>query len=259
MGGTEKRLLVTGCGRSGTKYTAALLQKLGLDVRHEEMGADGIATWCMAVDSDDSPWGGGRRGVRFGAILHQVRHPLRVIPSLTTFTAPSWEYIARFLPGHADRPVLVRAAEYWYHWNLEAERIAAWRFRIETLPNVYREFCNRAGVRPNAEALRNTSTLVHSRKTRPGLRWARWLLDYVGIGQSTPKLDFMYDRASSYVGEPFTWAALERHAPGWAKPIQEMSIRYGYTTADDMVASGVASEGASGRVKDLQDGTVQPA
>ena len=242
MGGIDKRLLVTGCGRSGTKYTAALLQKLGLDVRHEEMGADGIATWCMAVDSDDSPWGGGRRGIRFGATLHQVRHPLSVIPSLTTFTAPSWDYIARFVPCKPDQPMIVRAAEYWYHWNIEAERTATWRFRIEKLPNVFREFCNRAGVRPDPEALRTTSTLVHSRKTRPWLRWARWVLDYTGIGQSTRKLDFMYNRDASYVGGPFTWEALEQHAPGWAKPIQEMAIRYGYTVADDMVAAGLTSD-----------------
>ena len=32
MGGIDKRLLVTGCGRSGTKYTAELLQKLEADV-----------------------------------------------------------------------------------------------------------------------------------------------------------------------------------------------------------------------------------
>jgi hypothetical protein len=98
MSGQEKRLLVTGCGRSGTKFIAALLQNLGMDVRHEQMGADGIATWCMAVESDDSPWGGGRRGVHFKTILHQVRHPLKVIPSLLTFTSPSWEFIEQYVP-----------------------------------------------------------------------------------------------------------------------------------------------------------------
>ena len=144
MNAIDKRLLVTGCGRSGTKYTAELLQKLGLDVRHEEMGADGISTWCMAVDSEDSPWGGGRRNIRFDARLHQVRHPLRVIPSLTTFTAPSWDFIAQHIPCAADEPILIRAAKYWYYWNLEAEKIATWRYRIETLPNVFQEFCSLA-------------------------------------------------------------------------------------------------------------------
>jgi hypothetical protein len=246
---------VTGCGRSGTKYTAELLQKLGLDIRHEEMGADGIATWCMAVDSEDSPWGGGRRGIRFGAILHQVRHPLKVIPSLTTFTAPSWEFIEKHIPCPANEPILLRAAKYWYYWNEQTEKVATWRYRIETLPNVFQEFCTRAGVNANADALEHTSTMVNSRKTRSFLKWARWILDYVRVGQSTCKLDFMYKRDSSYVDEPFTWAVLEKCAPGWSKKIQEMSMRYGYTAADDMIAAGLVAESD----KDIQDGAVQPA
>jgi hypothetical protein len=75
------------------------------------------------------------------------------------------------------------------------------------------------------------------------------------MGQSTKKLDFMYNRESSYVGGPFTWALLEKHAPGWSKRIQELSVRYGYTAADDMVASGLSSEVNKG----IEDGAVQPA
>lgn len=255
MKGLDRKLLVTGCGRSGTKYTAELLQKLGMDVRHEEMGADGIATWCMAVDSEDSPWGGGRRGIRFGAILHQVRHPLRVIPSLTTFTAPSWNYIAKYIPCPAEEPIVLRAAKYWYYWNEEAEKVATWRYRIEAIENVFPEFCARAGVKPSLEALHNTSTLVNSRKVRPLMKWARWILNYAHLGQSTRKLDFMYKRESSYFGEPFTWAVLEKWAPGWSKKIQAMSIRYGYNALDDMAAAGLPSEG----IKDIEDATFLPA
>jgi hypothetical protein len=255
MNAMDKRLLVTGCGRSGTKYAAELLQKLGLDIRHEEMGEDGIATWCMVVESEDSPWGGGRRNVQFAAVLHQVRHPLKVIPSLTTFTSPSWDFIARHIPCAVNEPLLLRAAKYYYYWNLEAEKIATWRYRIETLPNVFQEFCTRAGVKPRRDALGSTSTLVNSRTTRRGLRWVRWILDYVSLGQSTKKLDFMYDHRDNYVGERFTWDCLERVAPGWAKRIQEMAIRYGYTAADDTIAMGMESSG----VKEIEDGAMQTA
>ena len=31
-------LIVTGCGRTGTKYTAFALRRMGLDVRHERLG-----------------------------------------------------------------------------------------------------------------------------------------------------------------------------------------------------------------------------
>jgi hypothetical protein len=236
----EKPLLITGCGRSGTKYTAALLQNLGLDVRHEEMGADGIVTWCMAIESDDSPWGGGRRGIRFNTILQQVRHPLRVIPSLTTFTPSSWEFIARFCPCSCTEPVILRAAKYWYHWNLHAEQIAQWRFRIEAIESIFDEFCARVGVPARRDAIASTSTLTNSRKIKRGLGMMRYLLDRLGVGQSSKRFDFLYDRNRSYVGEPFTWDVLETHAPGWSKRIREISSRYGYSTADDLAAARIS-------------------
>ncbi len=250
----EKRLLITGCGRSGTKFAASLLQHLGLDVRHEEMGADGIATWCMAVQSDDSPWGGGRRSVKFATILHQVRHPLAVIPSLTTFTPPSWEFIAQHVSCPISEPILLRAAKYWYYWNLEAEKIAQWRYRIETLPNIFPAFCSRVGVKPDPTALAKTSTMVNSRKTRPALRWARYILDRLRLVPSKPAFDFLYNRNSCYLGHPFTWDVLEQHAPGWSKRIAELSIRYGYTAQDDLIAAGLSHHDS----KDIQDGSLQP-
>jgi hypothetical protein len=110
------------------------------------------------------------------------------------------------------------------------------------------------GVKPRRDALESTSTMINSRKTRRGLRWARYLLDRFKFGQSSSKFDFMYDRDSSYLDQPFTWEVLEQHAPGWSKRIQEISLRYGYTVQDDMVAAGVAS----GDLKDIDDASVQP-
>ena len=58
----KKKLLVTGCGRSGTLYITSYFQKLGLDVRHENpippngvMGNDGMLSWYMAVDDPNPP------------------------------------------------------------------------------------------------------------------------------------------------------------------------------------------------------------
>lgn len=42
-------LLITGCGRSGTHFTARLLQEIGLDVGHETLGKDGVASWKHIV------------------------------------------------------------------------------------------------------------------------------------------------------------------------------------------------------------------
>ena len=38
----QKRLLVIGCGRSGTKWFSELLKDHGLDIGHEHMGNDGV-------------------------------------------------------------------------------------------------------------------------------------------------------------------------------------------------------------------------
>jgi hypothetical protein len=257
MGGNERRVLITGCGRSGTKFTALLLQGLGLDVGHEQLGADGVSSWCMAVDSVDAPWGVGRRGLQFNPIFHQVRHPLKVISSLTTFTPPSWEFIARHVNCPADDPIVIRAAKYWYHWNRQTEHVAQWRYRIETLPGIFDEFCERLGVEPRRDVLRATSKMVNSRKTRRGFGLILRALGKFGIEQRSRALDFMYDSSASYLGKPFTWDVLEEHAPGWSARIRETSHRYGYTDEDDLAAVGLRSTLSSSHFKDIEGDAIQ--
>jgi hypothetical protein len=60
----RKRLLITGCGRSGTLCAPKIWQSLGLDIRHERpvqqdgvMGIDGFASWFMAADDPKPPSG----------------------------------------------------------------------------------------------------------------------------------------------------------------------------------------------------------
>jgi hypothetical protein len=233
----EKRVLITGCGRSGTKYVAALLRHLGLDVGHETMGKDGVANWCMAVDCEDSPWGGGRRGITFKTTLHQIRHPLKVIPSLITADERSWRFIERYVPCYMHEPILLRATKYWYYWNLEAERTAEWHYRVEGLKSVFNEFCSRVGVNVNHKALQKVSSLSNSRKVRPWLKWMTGVLERSHLDSTNPIFNFMYDRKLNYSTDAFTWEVLEEHAPGWAKRVQELAHRYGYTVDDDRAAA----------------------
>jgi len=231
MSDLEKRVLIVGCGRSGTKYAATLITNLGLDVPHEVMGKDGIATWCMAVDCEDSPWGGGRRGIAFKTILHQVRHPLKVIPSFTTANKQSWKFIERYVPISADEPVLLRATKYWYYWNLESERAAQWTYRVEDLNNIFPEFCARLGVNADYGILQKTNTSINTRKPSGSAR-PRSLLGWLARGRPAEKTDESF----SYTGEPFTWAVLEKHAPGWSSRIMDLARRYGYSVEDDHLA-----------------------
>jgi len=236
MSNEHYKILVTGCGRSGTKYIASVLQSMGLDVPHEDLGKDGAASWCMAVDSVEAPWGRGRRGATFDAIFHQVRHPLKVIPSLSTFTPPSWEFIEKYIPCPASDPTILRAAKYYYYWNLEAEKIAQWRYQVEEFPEVFDEFCRRINMPVRREVLAENSTMINSRKTRPGMGLVRRVLDKFGIGQRSPIQNILYNQKASYTGDEFTWEKLEEAAPGWSGRIREMSQRYGYTADDDAIA-----------------------
>lgn len=53
--------MIVGLGhpRSGTAFTADLLQQSGLDVKHEYLGKDGIVSWEIASLRAEVPWGDG--------------------------------------------------------------------------------------------------------------------------------------------------------------------------------------------------------
>ena len=161
-----RKFLVTGSGRSGTRYTALLLSELGLDVRHESLGSEGIVSWYAATDSDAVPYGPPSSRLVFRHVFHQVRHPLRVIPSLATLRPETWAFVARHVPCSPDDPPLVRCAKLWLHWNLLAERRAEWRYRIEDLPDIFDEFCRRFGVPCDRRALERLPRDVNTRPPR---------------------------------------------------------------------------------------------
>jgi hypothetical protein len=75
-----------------------------------------------------------------GLLLHQVRHPLRVIGSLITNTlfehyqhcGPEGEFLARHFDFGGD--LLTDAMRYYVHWNARCERDDRYlRYRIEDL------------------------------------------------------------------------------------------------------------------------------
>lgn len=128
--------LITGCGRSGTKYIAVALQQCGLGVRHEQMGKDGIVSGYYCFDAQQYP--GGRHPVPrpdFDVVLHQARHPLPTIASLQT--THSWKWACQFLPVTPNDPLLKRCCHHWLGYNEAAEKLAEYTYRIETLEEVW--------------------------------------------------------------------------------------------------------------------------
>jgi hypothetical protein len=225
---TRKKLLVTGCGRSGTKYISFLLRRLGYDVGHEKMRRDGAASWCMAVDSDEAPWGEGSRDYCFDQVFHQVRHPAVTIASLTTFSPVSWEFIAKHVPVDPTAPVLLRAANYWYHWNIAAEAVSGWRYRIEDFGGIYDDFCARLGVRPDRNKLAAVEPIVNTRYRGRQFHIYEELCERLRIPVSRRVGAAVSQRVQHEWTAESAWATLEAEHPALFELICRKASDYGY-------------------------------
>ena len=146
----KQKLLVIGCGRSGTNYMAKFLEESGYDIHHERAGTEGCVSWPMVVNYY-SPWELSN-GESFHHIFHQVRHPLDVITSwyenLDDLDEDEWNFIRRHLPqiSRSDS-LIVHCAKYWYYWNLLAEEKAEWQYQIEDIENILcPSFTNRSDL-----------------------------------------------------------------------------------------------------------------
>lgn len=133
--GEVSMLLITGCGRSGTKYTSAVLRQLGLDVRHEGAGKDGSVSSLWVVRDEYYPAFHEQDRPEFDEVLHQVRHPLNCIASLTTALMTSWHWNARHIDLDLTQPVLSIASSYWIQWNQLCERTAWVTYKVEDVPS----------------------------------------------------------------------------------------------------------------------------
>ena len=155
--------LITGAGRSGTKYMAAVLRRCGLDVGHERLGRDGIVSGFYCFEADRYP--GKSHPVprpTFDVILHQVRHPLKNIASIQT--GRSWRWTCRFLPVGVGAPLLTRCCYNWLVFNAEAERQAAFTYRIEALESAWSDLQRALGFTTPYAQIADVPRNVNARK-----------------------------------------------------------------------------------------------
>lgn len=200
-----KKILVVGCGRSGTTYIARFFQLSGLDVIHERStGSDGSASW-FALGGTYFPSDPITEGTEFEHVFHQVRHPLNVITSwlinVTNLKGWEWEFVRKHVPEISQYDsLLVQCAKYWYYWNLKAEKIAEWRYRIEDLPFVLSEFEMRLKFPFDATVFDMLPCNINT--------WAS-------------------------TSNKITWAELQRKLPKVLfKQLRGMAYRYGYSIVD---------------------------
>ena len=142
-----KRLLITGCPRSGTMFTSKVFNALGVNFGHESVYGlrqglrgkpanwgewEGEASWLSVpfLPLDDT------------VVLHQVRHPLGFVRSVC-----GWGFLSDASRDHHYSKVVgihapevytpdsepERGATMWRVWNEKAEAHAVMTYRIEDL------------------------------------------------------------------------------------------------------------------------------
>lgn len=196
-------ILIVALPHSGTLYISTVLKNLGLEVGHERRGKDGSVAWHLAAVGP--PWDIGRLPgllrpyyTHYDCILHQVRHPLKVLTTLAhkSVSALLWPFVCAHTTCTEREPSLLRAMKFWCQWNEFDERCAEGKtYRIEELPERFEWFCEQLGVSPRLSKM-----------------------------ESVPKTTNSHRHGVSY----FTWDDLYTEDCYWAERIEAKAREYGY-------------------------------
>lgn len=145
-------VLITGHPRSGTRYVFQLLKSLRQNTSFEKRIENGITVSWKHIKNGtfEPPCPETNIKCDFDLIIHQIRHPLKVIASSTTLWTMSINYLATEtqLPDIIkNKENTVRNCMYtWIAWNKLIETKANWRFKIEDLPIMYKKFGIKLGI-----------------------------------------------------------------------------------------------------------------
>ncbi len=181
------KVLITGCGRSGTRYAKDVFKVLGLDLGHEKAGRDGTVDWHLA---------GTKEG--YDVIFHQVRHPLDVVRSCHTISETSWTFIKKKDKLIKEyHPIVVRCMNYWLRWNILAESTAVLTYRVEDVVDYLPRITSELGMDWNPNWLAQVSALPtnnHSRRKRKKYRNRYPDLEFEDLYEASPFLAYQVRR-----------------------------------------------------------------
>ena len=218
-----KKIAVTGTGRSGTNFFASVLSELGKDVRHEEMGADGIASWCLVANVTDAVYGPGGAALNNEFVVgHQVRHPLKTIGSLTTFNKSSWRYIRENSP-ELPRKIMHRAMAHWLDWNTRAVDFASFTWTLEDIKETPPKILESLGWGVNKEVWAEAYKMAkHGANT--GAARANDSLFNMRVSPIVQWRRFKYNNRKN----PVTWEDLSAIDHGLTEEIKDFAQSLGY-------------------------------
>lgn len=194
-------ICILSTGRSGTTFTARVLNILGVEIGHEKVLSRGIIG-CNWYEFLDRPKYRGR----FTERLHQVREPLACIRSMLTFHTGILgriESVCGTVPLHPNEQLgrIHRVAAIWLNYNRLMANMSSWSYRLEDLRlgnPAYDNLCNHFDVPRGARP-----KIMHiSREMNAG-----------------KKADLPV----------VSWEVLEKIDGSMADAIMEDAIAYGYT------------------------------
>jgi hypothetical protein len=58
---------------------------------------------------------------------------------------------------------LTKCAKYWYYWNLKAEAIAEWTYRVEDIDHLWGEYGTRLGKRFDRAVIEQMPKNIHTK------------------------------------------------------------------------------------------------
>jgi hypothetical protein len=240
---------ITGCGRSGTKYTSFALQRLGLDIPHERLGRDGISSWTMAIATEKRPFGPPSSQVSFEQVFHQVRDPIAAIASCMTFNRESWDFISRHIRFPPNAPLLVMAARYWLEWNERAEQVATWRYRVEDLhASALIEICERTNVSCRARLVLSIPRNFNTRREGRAVHIVEELFRRAGLNAPGTVRAYL---AKPTTHCPVTWSLLEQADPLLCARIKAKASDYGYRNSDNHDGATIHPQSIEYSVKNI--------
>lgn len=219
-----KRIAITACPYSGTKFTKTLLCQYGLDIGHEVYGADGIVSWSHAhMTKRDFIADGFSDDM---TLLHQVRHPLMVISSLralhngsthpdchqsiwemiierTEYMKLPWDITGEAPPSPKDE-ALLPWMKLWYWWNKHCSEKADLWYRVEEIESSWSWLRWEIGV--GDVEYRETRKDINRKKTSIIKSWNDLYDEDAELTGEILRLagKFGYEQIpTGYIGDPF--------------------------------------------------------
>ncbi len=175
-------ILVAAHRRSGTRYTAKFLRKLGFKVGDNRVRADGAVSWVHVGVGQYKD-----RGVlpnQFDRIFHQLRHPLDVISSAQFITKPTEKFLRENIERELPQLHIGRTDAYpkpsdentkfqmitWVEWNKKNEALnPEFRFKVEDLERLVPNFVAEKEKHTRKHIYKNRFTWDELRSIHNGL------------------------------------------------------------------------------------------